>query len=134
MDMDRVKMQQTIKPCCEETEWMRERIRELEAELAKVNENRAKMFKEMCEDDETIIKLEADLVLARTTEANLHDHIRKLQEDFGKANAKWLKAEMALRKIAEHPHGREGKFDHFDNGHRKGHSCCAEIARKALEP
>ena len=41
---------------------------------------------------------EADLVIARTTEANLHDHIRKLQEDFGKANAKWLKAKMALRR------------------------------------
>ena len=48
-----------------------------------------------------ISRLEADLVIARTTEANLHDHIRKLQEDFGKANAKWLKAEMALRKIAD---------------------------------
>ena len=37
------------------------RIKELEAELAKVNENRAEMFKEMCEDDETIIHLRSCL-------------------------------------------------------------------------
>jgi len=95
-----------------------------------------------------ITRLEADLVIARTTEANLHDHIRKLQEDFGKANAKWLKAEMALRKIAEHPHRftvangdcicSSAKDAHllgesyYDVGRVDGHRCAAEIARKAL--
>ena len=86
----------------------------------------------------TLEEKEADLVIARTTEANLHDHIRKLQEDFGKANAKWLKAEMALRRIAEHPHCdprdcSDGSETVTDCGHAYGHRCAAVISRKALE-
>jgi len=41
---------------------------------------------------------------------------------------------VALREIAEHPHiTDESWFPCYDSGHREGHRCAAEIARKALE-